>query len=247
VLREAEKVAHAGPGAVSEYMAAAGYPKNGAWCGEFAASVIRRSGGTPPKNPATASNWRNYGEQVASPQPGDIAVRKPEYHGRLGTGRTGDTGSHVTIVDAVDPKTGRFTGIGGNQGALVNPRFNQSQYDYFRAKQKQVGAAPAPADGTGDVNNRALGQSETGDASRRAIDLERAKQNSEIFRRAIDQSKDQNVNVNATGKLTAHINAPAGTHVSMEGGGLFKKTEINRQTQMAPAAVGPSQHGTGGS
>jgi hypothetical protein len=52
-------------------------------------------------------------------------------------------------------------------------------------------------------------------------------------RAAIDASKT--TSVNATGKLTADINAPAGTRVSVEGDGLFKKTEVNRQIQMEPA------------
>jgi hypothetical protein len=132
VIKEAEKVAHLGPAAVSQYMANAGYPKSGAWCGEFAASVIKQAGGTPPANPQVASNWRNYGHQVDVPQPGDIAVRKPEYHGRLGTGRTGDTGSHVTIYQGPGEGKGTFTGEGGNQGAMINPRMSLRQYDFFR-------------------------------------------------------------------------------------------------------------------
>jgi hypothetical protein len=63
------------------------------------------------------------------------------------------------------------------------------------------------------------------------------------MRSAVDRARNQNVNVNATGKLTANINAPPGTNVKMEGGGLFKKTEVNRQTQMVPASVGPAQAG----
>jgi hypothetical protein len=64
-------------------------------------------------------------------------------------------------------------------------------------------------------------------------------------RAAVDAAKSQNVNVNATGKLTANINAPPGTNVTASGDGLFKKTEVNRQTQMAPAAVGPEIGGGG--
>jgi hypothetical protein len=62
-------------------------------------------------------------------------------------------------------------------------------------------------------------------------------------RQTVDAARSQDVNVNATGKLTADINAPPGTKVKMEGDGLFKKTEVNRQTQMEPAAVGPAQSG----
>jgi hypothetical protein len=45
--------------------------------------------------------------------------------------------------------------------------------------------------------------------------------------------------VEGTGKITVDVNAPKGTSVSAEGGGLFKKTEVNRQTQMEPAERGP--------
>jgi uncharacterized protein (TIGR02594 family) len=122
ILAAARKVAlQGGPGAVSQFMASQGYPKAGAWCGEFAASVVTSAGGTPPKNPAVASNWRNWGSPTDNPQPGDIAVRRGA--------RTGNTGSHVTIVEDYDAKTGAFTGIGGNQGAFER-RFRPGQYDF---------------------------------------------------------------------------------------------------------------------
>jgi hypothetical protein len=49
--------------------------------------------------------------------------------------------------------------------------------------------------------------------------------------------------VEATGKLTANINAPKGTDVTLEGGGVFRKVEVNRQVQMAPARQGPVDPG----
>jgi hypothetical protein len=42
--------------------------------------------------------------------------------------------------------------------------------------------------------------------------------------------------VEGTGKLSVHVNAPRGTKVGAEGRGIFKKTEVTRQTQMEPAA-----------
>jgi hypothetical protein len=42
--------------------------------------------------------------------------------------------------------------------------------------------------------------------------------------------------VEGTGKLSVNVNAPKGTQVAAEGGGIFKKTEVTRQTQMEPAA-----------
>jgi uncharacterized protein (TIGR02594 family) len=124
VLATAEKVALlGGAGAVSDFMRKQGYPKNGAWCGEFAASVIKAAGGTPPRNPEVASNWRNYGAPVDVPQPGDVAIRRGV--------PTGSTGSHVTIVEGVDPQTGRFVGIGGNQGG-IRSSFPLRGYEYRR-------------------------------------------------------------------------------------------------------------------
>jgi hypothetical protein len=55
------------------------------------------------------------------------------------------------------------------------------------------------------------------------------------------------IKVEGSGKLTANINAPKGTDVTLEGGGLFKKTEVSRQAQMAPArpAAGAAVAGHG--
>ena len=57
-------------------------------------------------------------------------VRKPEYHGRLGSGQTGEPGSHVTMFESIDPKTGMAHTLGGNEGSkhIHDPK----QYDYFR-------------------------------------------------------------------------------------------------------------------
>jgi hypothetical protein len=55
-----------------------------------------------------------------------------------------------------------------------------------------------------------------------------------------DSAEEMTHRVEGTGKLTVDVNAPAGTKVAAEGGGLFKNVETNRQTQMQPAAEGPS-------
>ena len=60
---------------------------------------------------------------------------------------------------------------------------------------------------------------------------------SELDRRVMDFMKPLQVEGNAT--LTADIRAPAGTRVGVEARGLFKKTLLYRQTQMALAATGP--------
>ena len=65
ILSKAQAVAlHSGPGGVEKFMRDQGYPKAGNWCGEFARRWSRAAGGTPPKNPAIASNWRNWGTEV---------------------------------------------------------------------------------------------------------------------------------------------------------------------------------------
>jgi uncharacterized protein (TIGR02594 family) len=147
VLAQAKRVAlEGGPGAVENFMAAQGYPKRGAWCGEFAASVVKSVGGTPPKNPAIASNWRNYGTEVDTPQPGDIAVRRGA--------ATGATGSHVTIVSGVQGKT--FTGLGGNQGGQAREsQYATGRFQFFRGGKSDagpgvgVGAGKTPANADG--------------------------------------------------------------------------------------------------
>lgn len=114
-------------------MASQGYPMHRAWCGDFAAAVVRSVGGTPPKDAQVASNWRNWGEAVDVPQPGDIAVRRGA--------RTGNIGSHVTIVQGYDAKSGTFRGIGGNQGRWEST-FPASRYEFRRAPAGgRVGAA----------------------------------------------------------------------------------------------------------
>lgn len=109
------------------FMRSEGYPMNGAWCGQFAASVVTSAGGTPPANPQVASNWRTWGTPVTDPQPGDIAV--------LRGAATGNTGSHVTFVGEIDPATGTFVRYGGNQGPNRSSRVNSgrlSDYTFYR-------------------------------------------------------------------------------------------------------------------
>lgn len=155
ILAQAKRVAlESGPGGVERFMAQNGYPKAGSWCGEFAASVVKSVGGTPPKDAAIASNWRNWGTAVDTPQPGDIAVRRGA--------RTGSTGSHVTFVESVDPKTGRFVGLGGNQagGRLTSSNFRTSGYEFRRATGAPPNgqtAGPGTGAGAGDTPAHADG------------------------------------------------------------------------------------------
>jgi hypothetical protein len=45
--------------------------------------------------------------------------------------------------------------------------------------------------------------------------------------------------VEGSGRITVDVNAPRGTTVGAEAGGLFREVEMNRMTQMSPSAVGP--------
>jgi uncharacterized protein (TIGR02594 family) len=155
ILQKAQEVAMAGgPGAVSAFMRSQGYPISGAWCGAFAASVVKAAGGTPPSNPQVASNWRNWGQQVATPQAGDVAVKIASRFG--GVTRTGATGSHVTFVSSVDPQTGRFQGIGGNQGRLVSS-FPAAGYQFFRGTGPEAMATAGLTGGGGLAGQAGLG------------------------------------------------------------------------------------------
>jgi hypothetical protein len=63
---------------------------------------------------------------------------------------------------------------------------------------------------------------------------------------AIDRGKVQAADkhfthkVEGTGKISVDVKAPRGTKVGASGGGLFKKTEIERTPQMQEAKEGPA-------
>jgi hypothetical protein len=114
VLAMAAKYADDEPG-LMKFMRDMGYPKTGEWCGEFAASVIKRAGGTPPSGAAIASNWRRYGTLDAMPHIGDVAVAGRDVP-------TGATGSHVGFVTGVDLENGTFTLESGNSSDIYTTR-----------------------------------------------------------------------------------------------------------------------------
>jgi hypothetical protein len=118
--------------------------------------------------------------------------------------------------------------------------------DYIQGRTNQGMASDPGAGLPGRV--RVLGSSEvynywegrrkgvsfsTADSARFAAAQEQA----EAARKQLAQSPE--TKVSASGKLSVDVKAPPGTGVAAEGKGLFKDTEVNRQTQMAPARRGP--------
>jgi hypothetical protein len=146
----------ASSGQLSQFMAEKGYPRSGAWCGQFAASVVKSAGGAPPKGAAVASNWLTWGQHVdpKDVQEGDVAVRKTSRYG--GPAVPGKPGSHVAFAGGAI-KDGKFEMVGGNQGG-IRPGVNASQYEFRRGTgEKTVEAAKAaagPTAGGGSAGDR---------------------------------------------------------------------------------------------
>lgn len=123
-----------GQPAVDAFMRRNGYPRNGAWCGQFAAAVVKSKGIQPPPNPGVAGNWVNWGKAVVgAPQAGDVAVVRGV------SPRTGSEGKHVAFVESYNEKTGMVTLVGGNQG----PAGSRSSYPINKLHLRQ-GAQGAP-------------------------------------------------------------------------------------------------------
>jgi len=138
----------ASSGQLQQFMASKGYPRSGAWCGQFAASVVKSAGGAPPKGAAVASNWLNWGQHVdpSDVKEGDVAVRKTSRYG--GAAVPGQPGSHVAFAGGAI-KGGKFEMVGGNQGG-IRQGVNASQYEFRRGTgQKTTQAASASAGPSG--------------------------------------------------------------------------------------------------
>lgn len=218
VLAEARRAAlTGGSGAVKQYMAAHGYPNHGEnWCGEFAAAVVVAAGGTPPKNPAVASNWRNWGKHVDAPMPGDIAVRR-------GT-PTGATGSHVTFVENVGQ--GTFTGLGGNQGR-AEATYPISRFDFYRSQPRADVSTGGRGGGGGAGAGVWGGGTWMGDPA--LVNAARG---------AMDSSTQQKIE--GKGTIDVHVNQqkPRGKANARS---ILKPVPLSRAVQRAPAESGPPE------
>jgi hypothetical protein len=113
-----------------------------ATCGQFMSSVVREHGGVPPRDPAVASNWNNFGGvqgagYSADPNAINIAVRQ-------GTS-IGSSGSHVTSAIPVTDESGHivgFRGIGANQGKFGVAGVGQYGRDVVSEINLRIGTRP---------------------------------------------------------------------------------------------------------
>jgi hypothetical protein len=210
VLQGAAQLVRGGNSAqLKQWMKNAGYPQHDNWCGDFVASVVSQSGGTPPSNPSWAMNWHKWGQHAEIPQAGDVITRWNLSQGGHG---------HVAEIGGYDPKTGMVTVVQGNPARVYQMPLDQVKKIYeirHGIDEKQQMANPAGTGAQGSDDSAA--------------------------RKVIDSANSRSTRVEATGKLTANINAPPGTQVGVEGGGVFKNVEVNRQVQMMKAPQGPSR------
>jgi hypothetical protein len=207
-------LAGAQPHNIHAYMLAHHINLSEATCGQFMASVVKEHGGQPPKDPAIASNWNAFGGAQGAgysddPNAINIAVKQ-------GTG-IGATGSHVTGAIPIRDASGKITGFRGVGVNQYNP--------------------PGAEHGIGDyghdvVSNRPI---TIGDRPGQ-YHIRHEIVDSQIARADIDRQMTEH-RVTGTGQLDVNVNAPKGTQVAARGGGLFKKTSVNRRAQMEAAAT----------
>jgi hypothetical protein len=120
-----------------------------------------------------------------------------------------------------------------NQGQ-AGPNDEQHRNRFIEAIRNSRHAAAAPPDEGEIWNQEQADKAIFGDDYSARSDRNRFIHAAAKSRAAIDNGMAQRVE--GTGKLSVHVNAPKGTKVGAEGGGIFKKTEVTRQTQMEPAA-----------
>jgi hypothetical protein len=215
---EAMTLAGAKPHNIHAYMMAHGINLSEATCGQFMASVVKEHGGIPPRDPAVASNWNNFGGvggagYSSDPNAINIAVRQ-------GTG-VGSTGSHVTGAVPIKNASGEiigFRGVGANQFNPEGPEHGVGQYgrDVVSSRPITIGTRP----GQYQIRHQIL---DSAVADRTGID------------------RGMTHTVTGSADLNVSVNAPRGTRVDAGAKGLFKRVSVNRQQQMEPAASSLAQ------
>jgi hypothetical protein len=81
-------------------------------------------------------------------------------------------------------------------------------------------------------SGRAGHMATTGFAHLHNIEIRRPPERARADRAMVDKSTERDVHVETSGTLSANVNGPRGAKVTVEGGGLFNKTEMSRQTPM---------------
>jgi hypothetical protein len=154
--------------------------------------------------------------------------------GATDQGSRGDPNFEAGGQAVPDVNRERFGYWGGFKGVPYSRRWAQEQ----QAQVARSGQTSPPIAQTPAEHGFRFGDQGSDPFARRSS-LPDYMQNSQLDRLQLDQSQAASTKVEGTGKLSVHVNAPKGTNVGAEGGGLFKDVEINRQTQMEPARRGP--------
>jgi hypothetical protein len=209
-------LAGAKPHNIRAYMQSRGINLSEATCGQFMAAVVKEHGGSPPKNPAIASNWNTFGGPggagySSDPNAINVAVKQGV--------STGSTGSHVTGAVPIMDESGKvvgFRGVGVNQGQGQGAERGVGQYgrDVISSKPLSIGTGRGQFQIRHQIPDRDV-----------------------LDRSAVDRSNGGG-NINSTGKLNIDINAPPGTKTQYEGTNLLKNYGMQRQTQMLPTSYG---------
>ena len=166
---------------------------------------------------------------------GAIPMRGRSEYGGV-TGKSGPA-----WVDVIDTKTGkmariRINDVGGlPQGSAPTPRV----FDATPAVRDYFGGSDLHPDM--QIIRLPPGKYTAGPITREQHDAAIG-----ADRKTVDQGMgNEAAKAEATGTINVNVTAPRRTRIGARGTGLFKKVNVDRQTQMAPAAEGPSA-ATGG-
>jgi uncharacterized protein (TIGR02594 family) len=98
---------------ILEYFKASGFWKKddsgeeSAWCGMFAAWVMKKNGITPPKESYRAKEWQSFGQRLDKPVYGALGIK------------TRKKGGHVTFIVGLSKDGAFYYALGGNQDDTV--------------------------------------------------------------------------------------------------------------------------------
>lgn len=168
------------------------------------------------------------------------SLQQLEHEGARSTSRTPGVGGEAAPIGGApnpnaniplprrDPRTGklipRTPGVGGEAapfGGAAPPKLSrEEQISRTRARLDELDAEEDRKRGQDTISERTRAM--RGDTAADILDGGRP------------------IRVDGNGKIDVNVKAPDGTNVKAEGGGLFKKTSIARETQMSKAESGPT-------